>query len=100
MINVAKKKEVKTKQESLSCLSSSSPDPGQAQCQQVSDEQKINKKLEEYQRALYQSSQSSEMSGQSMVNILGTQTQTSSQPLKLDVPTRKSCEDGSGLNPR
>ena len=92
MINVAKKKEVKTKQETQS----SSSDPKQQSSQQVSDEQKINKKLEEYQRALYQSSQSSEMTGPSMVNILGNQT--SSQPLKLEVPTRKSCEEGPGLS--
>ena len=86
MINVAKKKEVKTKSETIS-----SPDNKQP-CQPPSDEQKINKKLEEYQRALYQSSQTSEMSGQNRLNILATQT--SSQPLKVEVHTRKSCDEG------
>ena len=78
MVNVAKKKETKSK------VGSSSPaDSGG---RPVSDEQKINKKLEEYQRALYQSSQTSE----SLVNILGSQT--SSQPLRLEV-SRTSTEE-------
>ena len=80
MINVAKKKETKTK------AGGSSP---------VSDEQKINKKLEEYQRALYQSSQTSDLAGASLVNILGSQSQTSSQPLKLEV-SRASVEEAPG----
>ena len=80
MINVAKKKESKTK------VGGSSP---------VSDEQKINKKLEEYQRALYQSSQTSDLAGASLVNILGSQSQTSSQPLKLEV-SRASVEEAPG----
>ena len=67
MINVAKKKEVKSKSEAE--VKQTGPPP--------SDEQKINKKLEEYQRALYQSSQ----------------PQTSSQPLKLEVRRRRSGEE-------
>ena len=82
MINVAKKKESKTK------VGGSSP--------VVSDEQKINKKLEEYQRALYQSSQTGDLSGAaSLVNILGSQSQTSSQPLKLET-SRASVEEAPG----
>lgn len=67
MINVAKKKEVKSKSEAEVKQTG----------QPASDEQKINKKLEEYQRALYQSSQ----------------PQTSSQPLKLEVRRRRSGEE-------
>ena len=89
MINVAKKKETKTK---VACSS-----PADSVARPVSDEQKINKKLEEYQRALYQSSQTaSDLSGPSLVNILGSQT--SSQPLKLEV-SRKSIEEAAGPGP-
>ena len=88
MINVAKKKETKTK------VGSSSPTDSAGR--PVSDEQKITKKLEEYQRALYQSSQTSDLSGPSLVNILGSQSQTSSQPLKLEVSRRRSMEESPG----
>ena len=88
MINVAKKKETKTK------VGSSSPTDSAGR--PVSDEQKITKKLEEYQRALYQSSQTSDLSGPSLVNILGGQSQTSSQPLTLEVSRRRSVEESPG----
>ena len=87
MINVAKKKEPKTKAGSSS--------PADSVARPVSDEQKINKKLEEYQRALYQSSQTSELPGGSLVNILASQT--SAQPLKLE-GSRGSIEEGPGLH--
>ena len=115
MVSLAKKKDVKVKTEQpLVTSSTSSKDQGrQAEAaaglsvSSVTDEQKITKQLEEYQRALYKSSQKSEIGqynpGQSMAaKLLESQTQNSpEQPLKVDVASRKSCEDsGSSESPR
>jgi len=115
MVSLAKKKDVKVKTEQpLVTSSTSSKDQGrQAEAaaslsvSSVTDEQKITKQLEEYQRALYKSSQKSEIGqynpGQSMAaKLLESQTQNSpEQPLKVDVASRKSCEDsGCSESPR
>ena len=117
MVSLANKKEVtkvKTEQP-LVTSSTSSKDQGRgaeagATGSSVTDEQKITKQLEEYQRALYKSSQKSEVGqynpGQSLaaVKLLESQTQNSPEqqpPLKVDVVSRKSCEDSpSSQSPR
>merc|ERR1719422_1970594 len=126
MVAVAKKKEtrsgkvvaVATEQpcQSLatSVSGSSGKDPSQSHQKQaesirnstnsssITDEQKITKQLEEYQRALFKSNQKTEVgqqqqlnSNQSIAKILGSQTQISLEPLKVDTKSRKSCEDNS-----
>ena len=117
MVSLAKKKEVtkvKTEQPLVTSSTSSKDQGRQAEVaaglsvSSVTDEQKITKQLEEYQRALYKSSQKSEVGqynpGHQSVaaKLLESQTQNSpEQPLKVDVASRKSCEDSpSSESPR
>ena len=116
MVSLAKKKDVtkvKTEQPVVTSSTSSKDQGRGAEAGAVSsatDEQKITKQLEEYQRALYKSSQKSEVGqynpGQSLAaaKLLESQTQNSpeQQPaLKVDVVSRKSCEDSpSSVSPR
>ena len=127
MVAVAKKKEtrsgkvvaVATAEQHCQSLAtsvsgSSGKDPSQSHQKQaesirsstnsssITDEQKITKQLEEYQRALFKSNQKTEVgqqqqlnSNQSIAKILGSQTQISLEPLKVDTKSRKSCEDNS-----
>ena len=108
MVSLAKK-DVKTEQPLVTSSTSSKDQGRQAEAAaSVTDEQKITKQLEEYQRALYKSSQKSEVGqynpGHQSVaaKLLESQTQNSpEQPLKVDVASRKSCEDSpSSESPR
>ena len=101
MVNMTKKKEsTKSKAETSSLVTSSSTAKEDKQGElkmAVSDEQKITRQLEEYQRALY--NKKSETAGQTnqnqnMAKIFGGQLNSSpAEPLKLDINGRnKSCE--------
>ena len=117
MVSLANKKEVTNKvktEQQLVTSSTSSKDQGRGAeagaGSSVTDEQKITKQLEEYQRALYKSSQKSEVGqynpgqGLAAAKLLESQTQNSPEqqpPLKVDVVSRKSCEDSpSSASPR
>ena len=108
MVSIAKKKETKTKPEQSPTLVTSSTSLAGDQSRQVeaglslasvTDEQKITKQLEEYQRALYKSSQKSEIGQYNpgiTTKLLGSQSQNSPEPLKVDtVASRKNCEDSA-----
>jgi len=106
-VSMAKKMDSKSsKPESL--VTSSTPKPREPSHKSivdskliasVTDEQKITKQLEEYQRALLKSNQKNETgqfnSNQSIAKILESQTQNSPEPLKLDINNRKSFEDSA-----
>ena len=99
MVNMTKKKESsKSKAEATSLVTSSTAkEDKQGELRMASDEQKITRQLEEYQRALY--NKKSETAGQTnsnqnMAKIFGGQLNSSpAEPLKLDINGRnKSCE--------
>ena len=96
MVGVVKNKSDNTESHvtSSSC-SSKSHKPSSAPS--ATDEQKIAKQLEDYQRALLKTNQKPATdqfdSNQSFAKILESQTQSSSEHLKLDLNNRKSFED-------
>jgi len=96
MVNMSKKKD-STKSEPVSLVTSSSvKEETKFESKTVTDEQKITRQLEEYQRALYKSNKKTESVGQNYFTAGG---QTSSEPLKLEINAIRSNDTAHSQSP-